>query len=79
MFDSNSTEMYSLICFISETMSETRKPKRILHFSDGVLEEYSSEEESDEKVGSQYLLGCSADLLRDVPSINLYLYSYRFM
>ena len=26
----------------------TRKPKRVLHFSDGVVEEYSSEEETAE-------------------------------
>ena len=26
---------------------ETRKPKRILHFSDGTIEEYSSEEEEE--------------------------------
>lgn len=38
-----------LICLklsdISPAKKSTKQPKRILHFSDGVLEEYSSDEE----------------------------------
>jgi len=30
--------------------SETKKPKRVLHFSDGVIEEFSSEDEKDDSV-----------------------------
>lgn len=35
----------------AEKHTKLRKPRRILHFSDGVLEEYSSDEEEPVKTG----------------------------
>ena len=31
-------------------MKRNKKPKRVLHFSDGILEEYSSDEEDSKEV-----------------------------
>lgn len=44
-------------CGISTTSVRVKAPRRILHFSDGTLEEYSSDEESDKVDGA----GSAAD------------------
>lgn len=47
MTDLSKVESDSNSCGTSTTSVRVKTPKRILHFSDGTLEEYSSDDETD--------------------------------
>lgn len=46
--ESISSKMEGLTLKEDEISVKVKRPKRVLHFSDGVIEEYSTDEENDE-------------------------------